>query len=215
MLPSRFPGRTVIRFNTTALIAIVILSVATAACNSSEPATAPAAAPAPTATSSEVTGIVPKNAIVTLLPATGEPPMPAEPALMDQVSKQFIPRLLLARVGQPVEFRNSEDMPHNVSVLRRDSGKEVFNVGTEPHQNYVHTFDRVGEFDVKCDIHEGMEATVIVAKGPMTTTAQDDGRFSIPNVAFGSYRVSVTFSGQTVEQPLEVSGPRTELKLTR
>jgi plastocyanin len=202
-----------IRFNKTVLIAIVMLGAAMAACNSSEPAAAPPAAPV--ATTSVVTGIVPKNAIVTLLPATGEPPMPAEPAVMDQISKQFIPRLLLARVGQPVEFRNSEDMPHNVSVLRRESGTEVFNVSTEANQRYVHTFDRVGEFDVKCDIHEGMDATVIVARGPMTTTAEDDGRFSIPNVAFGSYKVSVTFSGQTVEQPLEVNGARTELKLTR
>ena len=80
-------------------------------------------------------------------------------------------------------------MPHNVSVTRRESGSEVFNVGTEPHQKYVHTFDRVGQFDVKCDIHEGMEATVIVARGPMTTIAGDDGRFSLPNVAFGSYTV--------------------------
>ena len=141
--------------------------------------------------------------------------MPAERALMDQVSKQFLPHTLLARVGQPVEFRNSEDMPHNVTVLRRETGSEVFNVSTDRGQNYVHTFDRVGQFDVKCDIHEGMEATVIVARGPMTTIAGDDGRFSIPNVAFGSYKVSVTFSGQTVEQAVEVSGARTELKLTR
>ena len=194
-------------------VAIVILSAMAAACNSSTPPAAPAAAPAPT--SSEVTGIVPKNAIVTLLPAAGDPPMPGDPAVMDQISKQFLPHTLLARVGQPVEFRNSEDMPHNVSVVRRESGSEVFSVGTDPHQKHVHTFDRVGQFDVTCDIHEGMEATVIVARGPMTTIAGDDGRFSFPNVAFGAYRVSLTFSGQTVEQPLDVTGARTEFKLTR
>ena len=194
-------------------VTIVILSAAMAACNSSAPPAVPVAAPA--ATSTEVTGIAPKNAIVTLLPAAGDPPMPADPAVMDQISKQFLPHTLLARVGQPVEFRNSEDMPHNVTVVRRESGSEVFNVSTDRGQKYVHTFDRVGEFDVKCDIHEGMEATVIVARGPMTTTAGDDGRFSIPNVAFGSYKVSLTFTGQTVEQPLDVSGARTEFKLTR
>jgi len=193
---------------------IFLLVAVLAACNSSEQApTTPAAAPA--ATSSEVTGIVPKNAIVTLLPASGAPPVPAEPAVLDQISKQFLPHTLLARVGQPVEFRNSEDMPHNVSVVRRESGKEVFNVGTEPHQKYVHTFDRVGEFDVTCDIHEGMEATVIVSRGPMTTIAGDDGRFSLPNVAFGSYTLSLTYSGQTVEQAIEVSGARTEVTLSR
>jgi plastocyanin len=201
------------RFMKCVRVAIVMLSTAMAACNSSAPPVGPAAAPAPTR--SEVAGIAPKNAIVTLLPAAGEPPMPAEPAVLDQISKQFLPHTLIARVGQPVEFRNSEDMPHNVSVVRRESGSEVFNVGTEPHHNYVHTFDRVGEFDVTCDIHEGMEATVIVARGPMTTIAGDDGRFSIPNVEFGAYKVSLTFNGQTVEQPLDVSGARTEFKLTR
>ena len=109
---------------------IFVLSAVFAACNSSEPRSTPAVTSAPAATSSEVTGIVPKNAIVTLLPASGEPPMPAEPAVLDQISKQFLPHTLLARVGQPVEFRNSEDMPHNVSVVRRESGSEVFNVGT-------------------------------------------------------------------------------------
>lgn len=178
-----------------------------------EPPTPPA--PAPAATSSEISGVVPKNAIVTLLPASGELPMPAEPAVLDQVAKQFLPHTLIVRVGQPVEFRNSEDMPHNVSVLRRESGSEVFNVGTEPHQKYVHTFDRAGQFDVKCDIHEGMEATIIAARGPMTTIADDTGRFSIPNVAFGAYRVSLTFSGQTIDQDLQVSGARTEFRLAR
>jgi plastocyanin len=194
---------------------IFVLSAVFAACNSSEPRSTPAVTSAPAATSSEVTGIVPKNAIVTLLPASGEPPMPAEPAVLDQISKQFLPHTLLARVGQPVEFRNSEDMPHNVSVVRRESGSEVFNVGTEPHHKYMHTFDRVGAFDVTCDIHEGMEATVIVARGPMTTVAGDDGRFSLPNVAFGSYTLSLTYSGQTVEQAVEVSGARTEVKPAR
>ncbi|HEX6164039.1 MAG TPA: plastocyanin/azurin family copper-binding protein [Vicinamibacterales bacterium] len=205
-------------FRSTQLkIAAIGLVVLSAACNSSSPSTTatPASTPAAAATSSEVTGIAPKNAIVTLIPAAGEPAMPAEPAVMDQVSKQFLPHTLMARVGQPVEFRNSEDMPHNVTVLRRESGSEVFNVSTDRGQKYVHTFDRVGQFDVKCDIHEGMEATVIVTRGPLTVIAGDDGRFSIPNVAFGSYKASVTFSGQTVEQPIEVSAARTELKLTR
>ena len=134
---------------------------------------------------------------------------------MDQQSKQFIPNVLLVRPGQPVEFRNSEDMPHNVSVTRRGSGTEVFNVGTEPRDKHVYAFDRVGQFDVLCDIHEGMSAIVIVANGPVTTIAEDDGRFTFPNVSFGSYKISLTFDGQTVEQPVEVTGAQTHFKLVR
>src|SRR5215204_2133019 len=141
-------------------------------CAGAPPAPPPAA---PAATTSEVTGIAPKNAIVTLLPANQPVDAPTEPAVMDQYAKQFVPGVLIVRVGQPVEFRNSEDMPHNVAVSRSDTGTAIFNTGTEPHQKYVHGFDRLGQYDVKCDIHEGMEATVIVARGPMTIVAGDDG----------------------------------------
>jgi plastocyanin len=193
------------------VFAAAALFIATA-CNSN--AAAPPAAAA-VATTSEIDGVAPKNAIVTLLPASGAPPLPDQPAVMDQISKQFIPSVLIVRPGQPVEFRNSEDMPHNVSVTRRGSGTEVFNVGTEPRQKHVYTFDRVGQFDVLCDIHEGMSAVVIVAPGPVTTIAGDDGHFGFPNVSFGSYKLSVTFEGQTIEQPLEVTTARTSFKLVR
>ena len=193
----------------------MMCSVTACGSNTNTPPSTPPAAPPATVTSSEVNGTVPKNAIVTLLPASGEPPMPSDPALMDQISKQFIPNVLLVRAGQVVNFHNGEDLPHNVTVTRRISGAEVFNVSTERSQTYSHTFDRVGQYDVKCDIHEGMEATIIVARGPTTTIANDDGTFSIPNVTPGAYKVSVTFEGQTVEQPLDVKTARTDFKLVR
>jgi plastocyanin len=189
--------------------AVVVIA---AACQSSAP---PAPPVATTATSSEIVGMAPRNAIVTLLPASGPPPIPNQAAVMDQQSKQFIPNVLMVRPGQPVEFRNSEDMPHNVSVTRRGSGTEVFNVGTEPGEKHVYTFDRTGQFDVLCDMHPGMSAIVIAAPGPMTTIAEDDGRFVFASVPLGSYKVSLTFEGQTVEQALEVIGERTEFKLSR
>src|SRR5688572_16452655 len=191
---------------------VMVAAWTTAACGSSTPQASPAASPAPAATTSDVSGTVPRNAIVTLLLA--EPaPMPEGPAVMDQYAKQFVPNVLYVRVGQPVEFRNSEDMPHNVTVMRRGTGAEVFNVSTEPQQKYVHTFDRVGQFDVTCDIHPGMQATLIAAQSPLATIADDGGRFSLPNVQVGSYKLSLTYEGRTVEQPLEVAGARTEVRV--
>ena len=197
----------------TRIGAIVMALSIGAACGSNDAAPAAAASPAAPVTISEVTGTVPRNAIVTLMPA--EPvPMPAGPAVMDQYSKTFVPNVLYVRVGQPVEFRNSEDMPHNVTVIRRGSGTEVFNVSTEPQQKYVHTFDRVSQFDVTCDIHPGMQATLIAVQSPLATIAGDDGRFTLSNVKVGSYKLSLTFEGRTVEQPLEVSQARTEVRVT-
>jgi plastocyanin len=186
-----------------------------AGCNSNNTAAVPPPPSVAPITSGHVSGIAPKNAIVTLLRGDAALPMPDQPAVMDQYAKQFVPSVLIARVGQPVEFRNSEDMPHNVSVTRRESGVAVFTVGTEPHQKYVHTFERVGQFDVKCDIHEGMEATLIVATGPETIIAGDDGEFAFPNVPLGAYRLSVTANGQTVEHRIDVRDAHTTVKLVR
>ena len=191
------------------------LSALLAACGSSSNTPAPAAATPPPApvSSSEVSGTAPINAIVTLIPDGGAP-MPAGPAVMDQYAKRFVPDVLYVRVGQPVEFRNSEDMPHNVTVKRRLTGSEVFNVGTEPQQKHVHTFDRVAAYDVLCDIHPGMQATVIATESPLATIADDAGRFSIANVPLGAYKLSFTFEGRTVEQALQVTGARTDVKAT-
>ena len=164
-------------------------------------------------TSSVVSGTVPRNAVVALVPVEANP-LPDGPAVMDQYAKQFVPNVLYIRVGQPVEFRNSEDMPHNVTVVRRPTGAEVFNVSTEPQQKYVHTFDRAGQFDVTCDIHPGMQAQLIATAGPYATVADDDGRFSIANVKLGSYKLNLTYEGRTVEQPLEVSDARTDVRIS-
>lgn len=174
------------------------------------------AAPAPVADANGpavVAGTAPSGSIVALIPAAGETTMPAGPAVMDQFSKTFVPNILYVRVGQPVEFRNSEDMPHNVNVTRRGPGTSLFSVATEPQQKYVHTFDRTGQYDVLCDIHPGMQALVVAAPSALVTIADEQGAFSIPNVPAGSYKVTLTFEGRTVEQPLEVKGPRTDLKL--
>lgn len=151
--------------------------------------------------------------MISLAPAGAAVPLPEGPAVMDQYSKQFVPNILYVRVGQPVEFRNSEDMGHNVTVHRRGTGAEIFNVGTEPQQKHVHTFDRSGQYDVLCDLHPGMQATVIAATSPTATVSDDGGRFTISNVPAGAYTLSATFEGRTVEQAVEVKGPRTEVKV--
>lgn len=149
-----------------------------------------------------------------MLLAAEPEPMPDVPAVMDQYAKQFVPNVLYVRVGQPVEFRNSEDMPHNVTVTRRPTGAGVFNVGTEPQQKYVHTFDRVAQYDVMCDIHPGMQATIVATESPLATVADDGGRFTVANVKPGTYRLVVAFEGRAVEQPLEVRSEKTEVRIT-
>src|SRR5262245_33216854 len=79
----------------------VAMSILAASCGPSTQPAASTSAPPSVVTSSEVSGVVPRNAIVTLLPRSGPPPAPPDAALMDQISKQFIPAVLLVQPGQP------------------------------------------------------------------------------------------------------------------
>ena len=64
-------------------------------------------------------------------------------AYMDQQGQMFIPDTLLVRTGQPVHFRSSEDMLHNVRVIRSDK-TPIFNVAMPPWGSYTHTFHEPG-----------------------------------------------------------------------
>lgn len=197
------------------LAAVVLFAAAIGGCGA-PPVSAPPAATGASSTATanaEVAGTVPRGAIVSLVPTAGETPLPEGPAVMDQYAKQFVPSMLYVRVGQPVEFRNTEDMGHNVTVNRRETGAAIFNVETDPQEKHVHAFDRVGHYDVTCSVHPGMQATVVATRSPLSTTAGDDGRFSLSGIPAGDYTLSVTFEGRTVEQAVAVTGPRTEVKI--
>jgi plastocyanin len=195
-----------------ACVILFLAGVMAGACGSNAPTAAPSA-PVVNTAFAEVFGTVPRGAIVSLQPAAGETPLPEGPAVMDQYGKQFVPNMLYVRVGQPVEFRNTEDMGHNVTVNRRDGGQRIFDVETDPREKHVHTFDRVGHYDVTCSEHPGMQAIVIATRSALAITAGDDGRFSLAGVTAGDYIVSVTFAGRTIDQKVSVTGPRTEVRV--
>jgi plastocyanin len=138
---------------------------------------------------------------------------PAEgAAYMDQQGQMFIPETLLARVGQPVHFRSSEDVLHNVRVIRSDR-KPIFNVVTPPFGSYTHTFDEPGLYTVTCDIHATMRATVYVASMPYVGTADEHGRFTFEHVVPGTYTVAGFADATPIEKTVEIAGKRVDVSL--
>jgi hypothetical protein len=145
-----------------------------------------------------------------LEPANGAP-LPDGHALMDQFGKQFVPDLLFVRVGQPVTFRNSEDQLHNVTVTRSRSGAEVFNISQNQLDTHNHTFDRAGEYDVVCDIHPGMRATVVATTTPHAVFADRGGSFAFSNITPGQYKLRIAHDGRETERVVDVAGAKVDL----
>jgi plastocyanin len=151
--------------------------------------------------------------VVVLLPAAPAPRPEGEAPRIDQLGLTFIPTSLIVMVGEPVRFTNSETITHNVHLQFTDTDSTVLNVETDPGAQAEFVFDREGGYDVLCDHHPGMRAFIYASRSPYTVFADPSGSFQITDVPPGSYTASLwsVDAELRAEQPIEVSGPSTEV----
>jgi plastocyanin len=199
---------------------VLLLALVAASC--SKPAEPPAATPAaqsqpaaPGSGNAVVSGRAPRGSLVRLEPATPrEFPMPAGPVIMDQYGKAFVPEVLIARLGQTVEFRNSEDIVHNVIVVKQPTGRSIFDISGAPFETFEHKFAEPGVYAVSCDIHPGMRAALVVTTTPYAVVADAGGAFTLQDVVPGAYTLLWSGDGRDRERRIDVAAPRTEVNLT-
>jgi plastocyanin len=115
--------------------------------------------------------------------------VPAEPAVMMQKRKKFIPRLLPVVSGQEVRFINTESLKHN--VFSPHPG-EPFDLGRYPKgESKSFRFRELGPHKIYCNLHQKMVADVFVVPGGYHAVTDKNGAYSIKAVPAGSYTVSV------------------------
>jgi plastocyanin len=131
---------------------------------------------------------------------------PKEHAVMDQKNMKFIPHILPVLAGTTVDFKNSDDLLHNVFSPEDCAG--AFNLGNfGKGMVRSHTFTKADCFAViLCNLHPEMEAFVAVLPTPFFAVSSPDGNFEIENVPAGKYTVNIwheTLKGQpaAVEVP--------------
>jgi plastocyanin len=120
-------------------------------------------------------------------------PLPSSPAatvVMDQRNLRFLPKVLPVQRGTVIDFRNSDDVQHNVFTPSEAGGQ--FDLGTynRGEQRSV-KLDRIGELVILCNIHMEMEAHVVVVRDPFFTVTDEQGAYRIANVPAGTYTLRV------------------------
>jgi plastocyanin len=135
--------------------------------------------------------------------AAGDPPQ-ADVPFMDQVQQTFTPPVLLVRTGQPTEFRNNDEVLHNVRVREDETKLAAFNVAIPTGEKYIFSFPRDGFYDVGCDIHPGMFAQIVSTSSPYATVADAEGNFSIEGVPPGAYKAIVYAGGKKLERDVQI-----------
>ena len=130
------------------------------------------------------------------LPPVGSPKM-------DQKNLVFVPRVLPVLKGTTVEFHNNDNARHNVL----GAGTDSFDVGTcGQGVTKSHTFNKLGEVAILCNIHTEMEAFVVVLQNPYFVLADKEGNYKIENVPAGIYKLR-TWHDKLKPQIKEITVP--------
>jgi len=116
------------------------------------------------------------------VPITEAPPASV---LLDQKGQRFIPRILAVVVGQAVEFRNSDNVFHNVFSY---SPPKRFDLGRYPRGKSKRLiFQKPGLVQVFCDIHSDMRSDIVVVPSRRFAYVGADGRFRIEDAPEGKH----------------------------
>ncbi len=116
---------------------------------------------------------------------------PKERILMDQKNLTFVPHVLPILVGTTVDFRNSDEVLHNVFCPDKCTNK--FNLGSWPKgEKRSFKFDDPGCMAVMlCNVHPEMEAYILTLETPYFAKSDESGNFELINVPAGKYTLRI------------------------
>jgi hypothetical protein len=106
---------------------------------------------------------------------------------MDQVDRQFVPHVLVVRVGTEVAFPNSDTVAHQVYSF---SPAKRFQLAL--YRGHAHpplTFDKPGVVIVGCNIHDNMLGYIFVTPAPHFGKTDATGKLVLAELPAGEYEV--------------------------
>ena len=109
-------------------------------------------------------------------------PVPAEPLVFDQKNCEFLSPVFAARVGRPIDVRNSDPVGHNTNIAGSS-----FNQLIPAGAGTVYTPDTETGMPtmVTCNIHPWMKAYAVFRKDGYVAVTAADGSFTIPDLPAG------------------------------
>jgi plastocyanin len=135
-------------------------------------------------------------------------------AAIEQRGREFVPYVTIVQTGTSVDFPNNDTIRHHVYSFSAPKKFEIKLYAGKPGQPVV--FDKPGEVVIGCNIHDWMEAYVLVVETPWFAKTSGDGKVVIPNVPAGHYRLQLWHPQQKALPPsreIEVGTAPARLKL--
>jgi plastocyanin len=137
------------------------------------------------------------------------PDKPAQVVTNRRISQKgavFSPHILPVMAGTTVEWPNHDEIFHNVFSI---SEPKPFDLGLYKHPELKRvTFDKPGRVDAFCSIHKAMNCVILVLENPYFAATDQRGRYSIPNVPPGTYKLRA-WHERLPSQSSEITVPET------
>jgi plastocyanin len=113
--------------------------------------------------------------------------VPAEPVKLDQVGCMYKPHVFGVRVGQNVEFVNSDSTGHNVHALPAANKEFNFSQPIKTQKDRRSFTSPEVMVRIKCDMHSWMAAYAGVLDHPYFAVTGPAGTFELRQVPPGTY----------------------------
>ena len=132
-----------------------------------------------------------KEVVVYATPVGSTPPsrLPDKPLVMRQNHERFSPHILVAQAGASISFPNEDTVSHHVYSFSKPKTFELPLYKGTAYPPVV--FDQPGVIDIGCNIHDRMEAHIVVVDTPYYALSGDDGVARIENLPAGEYSVGL------------------------
>ena len=140
-------------------------------------------------------------------------PAQAKPPEVDNVKCKFEPHIQVIRAGK-LDVVNSDPMLHNTHGYY--GRRTAFNLALpNKGQRIPVELTRVGQVRIDCDSHGWMEGWIYVVDNPYYALTSADGKFTIPEVPAGTYKLVVAhpFTGPVEQSVTIAAGKPSDLNI--
>jgi plastocyanin len=143
-------------------------------------------------------GLPVADAAVVLYPLSPGASRPQASTTIEQRGSEFIPYVTVVQTGTAIEFPNNDTIKHHAYSFSTAKKFEIKLYAGKPSRPVI--FDKPGEVVIGCNIHDWMEAHVLVVDSPYFARTAPDGKAVMANVPAGRYRLQLWHPQQKSEQ---------------
>jgi plastocyanin len=124
--------------------------------------------------------------------AMAQPAVNTVPVVLDQIGCKYVPHVIAAMVGEPVQFKNSDGTMHNIHTMPTVPGNPPFDVSQAANGAPDSKMFPSPEImmPVRCNNHPWMNAFINVSATPYFAVSDADGKFTISGLPPGTYTLA-------------------------